>query len=127
MAKPRVSPRAAAEIQQHSNVTKPRMTGIALTTEASGDAGFSNFRVCILFVVDGEIVHIERSQEFALFETIARAEIMLDRAHWHLSNKYKKGKYLCLGGDDRDKLVNRLKSDNPELLRLIAPALGLEA
>jgi hypothetical protein len=103
------------------------MTGIAVTTEASRDSGFSNFRVCTLFIVDGEIVHVEKSQEFALFETIARAEILMDRAHWHLSNHYKPDALMTLGNDDRDRLVSRLSADNPELLRKIAPALGLEA
>lgn len=116
---------AAPEVIPSENINE-RLTGIALTTEASGDAGFSNFRICTLFIVQGQIVHIERSQEFALFETIARAEILLDRAHWHLSNKYKLGTFITLGSEDREKLVNRLNDENPELLDRIAPALGIE-
>jgi hypothetical protein len=102
-------------------------TGVAFTTQASTDAGFSNFRICTLFVVDGQIVHTEKSQEYALFETVARMEILIDRAHWHLSNRYRKGLFLGLGGDDRDKLVTRLKNEDPGLLTKIAPALGIEA
>lgn len=110
-----------------SAVVAPKgMTGIALTTETSSAAGFSNFRVCTLFIVNGEIVHTEKSQEFVLFEAIARAEIILDRALWHLSNKYKPGMFLTLGSEDREKLVNRLRIDNPDLLDRIAPALGIE-
>ncbi len=116
---------ASPEVATTPN-TQERMTGIALTTEASNDAGFSNFRICTLFIVNGEIVHVEKSQEFALFETIARSEILMDRAHWHLSNVYRVGEFLSLGGDDRDKLVNRLKDEDPELLAKIAPALGLQ-
>ncbi len=118
---------AAHPVSIPSPTPPRRLTGIALTTEASSDSGFSNFRICTLFIIDGEIVHTEKSQEFALFETIARSEILMDRAHWHLSNCYKKGQLLTLGGEDRDKLVNRLNDENPELLAKIAPALGIDA
>lgn len=106
--------------------TEP-FTGVAFTTQATKSSGFPNFKICTLFIVGGKIVHIEKSQEYALFETIARTEIQVDRAHWNLSNNYRDGAYHSIGGDDRDKLVNRLSKDNPELLRKIAPALGIEA
>lgn len=102
-------------------------TGVAFTTQASKDTGFCNYRICTLFIVDGKIVHVEKSQEFALFETIARSEIIMDRAHWNLSNNYRDGAYQSLGGDERDKLINRLIKENPGLLKLISPALGIEA
>jgi hypothetical protein len=117
---------AATAVEPSPNINE-HLTGIALTTEASRDSGFSNFRICTLFIVNGQIVHVEKSQEFALFETIARSEILMDRAHWHLSNCYKGGKFITLGGEDRDKLVNRLHAEDPELLARIAPALGLES
>lgn len=125
MGKPNKSKSGSPDLAPETNVHES-MTGVAVTTEASRDSGFSNFRICTLFIVKGEIVHIEKSQEFALFETIARTEILMDRALWHLSNGYKTGQFLTLGGDDRDKLINRLKVDDPELLAKIAPALGIE-
>jgi hypothetical protein len=102
-------------------------TGVAFTTQACKDTGFANYRICTLFIVNGEIVHIEKSQEFAMFESIARTEIMMNRAHWNLSNRYRDKAYQSLGGEERDKLINRLKDENPELLNRIAPALGIEA
>ncbi len=102
------------------------MTGVAFTVEASNDTGhFPNYRICTLFLVDGQIVHIERSQEFAAFEAIARTEIYVNAALWNLSSRYKPGLYQSLGGDQRDELINRLKKTNPELLAKIAPALGI--
>ena len=120
MAKRRDEPKEAAE-------PAVNFSGIALTTVGSKDNDFSNYRMCVLFIVEGQIVHIEKSQEFALFEAIARHEIVLDRAHFNLSTNYKPGSFLRLGKEDRDKLVNRLKKDDPELLSKIAPALGLPA
>lgn len=99
------------------------MTGVAFTIEASKDVGFANYRICTLFVVDGEIVHIEKSQEFAAFETIARTEILVNSGLWNLSSRYLPGAFQSLGGDHRDELVNRLKKTNPELLKKIGPAL----
>ncbi len=102
------------------------ITGIAVTIEATKPGNFCNFKICTLFIIDGEIVHVDKSQEFAMFETIARTEILMDRALWHLSNKYQDGKHLSLGGDDRDKLINQLKKENPKILAKIAPALGID-
>jgi hypothetical protein len=126
MARPRKTAQADST-QSHSNAARPRMTGIALTTEASRDSGFTNYRICILFIVDGEVVHVEKSQEYALFETIARFEILMERAHWNLSNTYRDGMLMSLGGDDRDRIINRLKVESPDVLKRIAPALGITA
>lgn len=102
------------------------MTGVAFTVEASNDQGFPNYRICTLFVVDGQIVHVERSQEYAAFETIARTEILVNSALWNLSSRYKAGDFQSLGGDQRDELINRLKKTNPEVLEKIRPALAIK-
>ncbi len=101
------------------------ITGVAFTVEASKTAGFDNFRICTLFIVDGEIVHIEKSQEYAGFETVARTEILVSGALWNLSSRYRHGLIQSLGGEHRDALVNRLKKTDPALLKRIAPALNL--
>lgn len=101
------------------------MTGVAYTFQASNDMGFSNFRICTLFVVDGKIVHIEKSQEYAGFEAIARTEIFINAGLWNLSSCYKSGAFQSLGGEARDEFVNRMKKTNPELLKKLAPAIGL--
>lgn len=101
------------------------MTGVAFTFQASSDAGFSNFRIVTVFIVDGEIVHTERSQEYATFEALAKTEVFLSAAIWNLSSRYKPGDYQSLGGDQRSEIVNRLKATDPELLKRIAPALHL--
>lgn len=111
-----------------SEATAPRpygdFTGVAFSAQASKDSGtFSNFRICTLFIVDGEIVHVERSQEYATFETIARTEIFVNAALWNLSARYEPGAYQSLGGDARDELVRRLEKSNPDLLKRISPAL----
>lgn len=99
------------------------MTGVAFSVQASKDQGFCNYRICTLFIVDGQIVHVERTQEFAAFETIARTEMLVNSSLWNLSSRYQSGLFQSLGGDARDELVNRLKKTNPELLEKIAPAL----
>lgn len=101
------------------------LTGVAFTVEASKDGGFSNYRIVTLFLVEGEVVHIEKTQEFAAFETIARTEMLVNSSLWNLSSRYKPGLYQSLGGEPRDLLVERLKKTNPKLLQTIAPALGL--
>lgn len=119
MAKDTKVAAAPAKVEQ-----KKGMTGVAFTIEASNDTGsFCNYRICSVFIVNGEIVHIEKSQEFAAFEAIARAEVLVSSSLWNLSNRYKPGHFQSLGGDARDELVNRLKRTNPELLERIAPAL----
>jgi hypothetical protein len=101
------------------------LTGVAFTVQASKDQGFSNYRICTLFLVDGKIVHIDKSQPFAAFEAIARTEMFVNSALWNLSSRYTPGAFQSLGGDQRDELINRLKATNPELLKKLAPALGL--
>lgn len=104
------------------------MTGVAYTVQASKDSGnFCNYRICTLFFVGGQLVHIEKSQEFAAFEAIARTEIFVNSSLWALSSRYKQGEFQTLGGDQRDEIVNRLKKKDPGLLRKIAPALGMTA
>lgn len=98
-------------------------TGVAFTVQASKEAGFNNYRICTLFIVDGEIVHIEKSQEFAAFEAIARTEMLVNSSLWNLSSRYKHGEYQSLGGDARDELINRLKAKSPDVLEKITPAL----
>lgn len=101
------------------------MTGVAFTVQASKDVGFANFRICTLFIVDGQIVHEEKSQEFAAFESVARTEILVSSALWNLSSRYQHAAYQSLGGEHRDALVARLKATDPDLLKRIAPALHL--
>ena len=123
-------PKAKGQVETQAELTQPvsafgDMTGVAYTVQASKNAGFSNFRICTIFIVEGQIVHIEKSQEFAGFETIARTEILVNSSLWNLSSKYKDGAFQSLGGDARDELVSRLKKTSPEILEKIAPALGL--
>lgn len=108
--------------------TEP-FTGVAFTVQASNTQGFPNYRICTLFVVDGQIVHIEKSQEFATFEAISRTEIQIHSAIWNLSSRYQDGDYQSLGGEHRDALIARLsnpdpkRGGDPELLERIMPAL----
>lgn len=105
---------------------KNGLTGVAFTVEASNDTRqFCNYRICTLFIIDGAIVHIERTQEFAAFEAIARTEMLVNSSLWNLSSRYKPGALQSLGGDARDELVNRLKKNDPGLLEKISPALGI--
>lgn len=103
----------------------PGLTGVAYTVQASKEQGFPNFRICTLFLVDGEVVHIEKSQEFAGFEAIARTEVLVNSSLWNLSSNYRHGMFQSLGGDFRDEIVNRLRKGDPTLLKTISPALGL--
>lgn len=101
------------------------ITGVAFSFEASVDHGFSNFRILTLFIVEGEIVYAERSQPYASFEGQIKAESMLDSGLWNLASRFKDGLVMGLGGENRDALAERLKKTNPEILKRIAPALGL--
>lgn len=121
MAKPKKVP-SPIEVEPHPF---QELTGVAFTVQASKANGFSNYRICTLFIVEGEIVHVEKSQEFAAFETIARTEMFVNSSLWNLSSRYRDGEYQSLGGDQRDELVNRLIKKDPELLAVIAPALGI--
>jgi hypothetical protein len=96
---------------------------VALTFQASKDQGFSNFRICTLFILGGKIVHIEKTQEFATFESIARAEVLISASLWNLSSRYQPGLYTTLGGDQRTELLARLKKENSETLEKILPLL----
>ena len=136
MAKPKPAPTPAPANAGPVQVVTPQakaaqpasvpMTGVAFSIQASKDQGFANYRILTLFIVDGEIVHVERSQEFAAFEAIARTEMLVNSSLWNLSSRYKPAALQGLGGDARDELVNRLKKNNPELLERIAPALALK-
>lgn len=117
MARPRKNPQPDPTVQN--------ITGVAYTMEAAKDAGFSNFRIVTLFLIGGEIVHVEKSQPFATFEALARAEILMSDSIWNLSSRYKDGAVQSMGGNSRDELVNRLKKTNPELLYRIGPAIGI--
>lgn len=103
----------------------PGMTGVAYTMEAAKDGTFSAFRVVTLFLIGGEVVHVEKSQPYVTFEAIAHAEIKLSRSTWGLSSKFRDGALIELGGETRDELVNRLKKTDPELLYKIGPAIGI--
>jgi hypothetical protein len=103
------------------------MTGVAFTVQASKDHGcFNNFKICTLFIVDGEIIHTEKTQGYAGFECIARSEMLVSSSLWNLSSRFQDGIFQSLGGDARDELVNRLKKTDPDTLKRIAPALGLK-
>lgn len=105
----------------------PGLTGVAVTMQASREAGFSNFRIVKLFIVEGEIVHVEKSQPYATFEALAFAEVHMTRATWNLSSRHADGHYQSMGNEDRDALVERLKVTDPDLLERIRPALALPA
>lgn len=101
------------------------LTGVGFSIEAALDNGFSNFRILMLFIVDGELIHVEKSQPYATYEALAKTELILSGSIWNLSTRFKDGRIQSLGGDTRDELVNRLKKTNPQLLVRISPALGL--
>lgn len=116
----------AAKLAEKAQSELENMTGVAFSIQASKDTGqFSNYRIILLFIVNGEIVHSERTQEFAAFETIARTDVLVTGSLWNLSSRYKAGDFQSLGGDARDEVVARLKKTNPELLKKIAPALHM--
>ncbi len=103
------------------------ITGVAYTVEASKDQGFSNYRILTLFIVDGELIHIERSQPFSSFEAIARTEVLIDASIWNLSSRYADGVVQGMGGEARDALVSKLKKqENQALLDKILPAIGVK-
>ena len=100
------------------------MDCVAVTFQASKDSGaFSNFRIVTLFIKGGKIVHIEKSQEFATFEAIARAEVLISASVWNLSSRYRPGLYTTLGGDQVRELVPRLERTNPDALSKIRPII----
>lgn len=117
--------KAKAKVKESVAAIEPAevFTGVAYTVQASREKGFNNFKICTLFIVDGGIVHIEKSQEYAGFEAISRTEILVNSSLWNLSSRYEDGAYQSLGGDHRDALINRLKANDPELLKTIMPAL----
>jgi len=127
MSKPTKAKEKAQDVTA-TDKAPAKMTGVAYTVQASKDTGsFANYRICTLFFVDGDLVHVEKSQEYAAFEAIARTEIFVNSSLWALSSRYQHGEFQTLGGDQRDELVNRLKKKDPALLRKIAPALGMTA
>lgn len=102
------------------------LTGVAFTVQAAKKNGPLNcYHICILFFVDGQLVHIEKSQEYASFDAIERIDENSEASLWNLSMRFRSGDYQSLGGDSRDELVNRLKKTDPDLLAKIAPALHL--
>lgn len=115
-----------AQPEAETKQAPEKFNGVAFTFQASNGSGFSNYRICTLFIVEGEIVHIEKTQEYATFEALARGEVLLSAGIWNLSSRYKSGDYQSLGGDQRDELINRLKKTDPELLKKIEPALCLK-
>lgn len=102
------------------------MTGVAFALEACKHNDFNNYRILYLFLVDGEIVHIERSQPYGSFEAFSIMDIRVTRGGWNLNSRFKDGLMGSLGGEDRDALVNRLKEYNPEILEKIKPALFIK-
>lgn len=122
MAKQPAKTDTKTEVPSHSP-----LDCVAITFQASKDSGsFSNFRIVTLFIRNGKIVHLERSQEFATFEAIARAEVIINASLWNLSSRYKPGLYTTLGGDQVRELLPRLERTNPEALRMILPLLDPE-
>lgn len=99
---------------------------VAFTFQASKEKGFSNFKIVTLFVRNGEIVHVEKGQEFATFEAIARSEVFVSAAIWNLSSRYRPGLYTTLGGDQVRELLPRLEKQNPEALERILPLISPE-
>ncbi len=103
------------------------ITGVAFIIEAAKDQGFNNFRILQIFLVDGQIVHVEKTQPYGSFEAWTdKLENMVDKAGWNLNSRFRDGIFSTLGNDDRDQLVNRLKKTDLETLKKIAPALGLD-
>jgi hypothetical protein len=102
---------------------KQGITGVAFSFEAAKDQGFSNYRILTLFLVDGELVHTERSQPYATYEALAKAEVMMSNSIWNLSARFRDGLVQGLGSEDRDRLFSRL---SPEIKPLISPALGIK-
>lgn len=100
------------------------VTCVAFTFQASNDTGsFCNYRICTLCIQDGKIVHIEKSQEFATFEAIARAEVFISASLWNLSSRYQPGLYTALGGDQCRDLIAKLERHDPEALKRVLPVI----
>ena len=103
------------------------LTGISFALECAKDQGvFNNFRILYLFIVDGEIVHVEKSQPYGSFEAFDILDMKMRRSGWNLNSRFKDGDMNGFGGEDRDELVNRLTKKDPELLERIRPALGIK-
>lgn len=105
----------------------PELTGVAYTMECYKDHGqFNNFRYLTLFVVAGQIVHVERSQPHAKFEVIDIVDHRMHASAMNLDSRWRDGAFIGMGGEHMTALINRLKRENPDLLPIIAPALGLD-
>ncbi len=110
---------------EEPKVIEPNLTGVSFSFEACNINNFSAFRIVTIFIVDGQIVHVERSQPYATFEAIAKTEVLISGATWNLSARFKDGDMSGLGGEAVRELSNRLKVSDPALLKRIGPAIGI--
>lgn len=112
-----------AKPSKPESTAKEPITGVAYIMQAVKDQGFNNFRICALFIENGEIVHVEKSQPYAAFEALAKADHRFTLAHWELNSRFKDGLYMGMGGEDKVSLLSRL---DPKTIKKISNALAIE-
>lgn len=67
---------------------------VARTVEAFDNQGFRNFRILTLYIENGVVRHIDKSDPYASFETISRMELSNELSILHLNNTWENGKTL---------------------------------
>jgi hypothetical protein len=69
-------------------------TGVARSVEAYDNQGHNNFRIVTLYIENGIVTRIVRSDPYANFELIAKLEIQNELAIMNLNNNWKDGRTL---------------------------------
>ncbi len=64
---------------------------IARTLECSLNNGYNNFRIVTMVIKNGKVVETTYSDPFALFEAIAKLQIMNDQSSISLNMNWKNG------------------------------------
>ena len=84
------------EIEVKEVEVKPvSFTGSALSVIChSTNNQFRNFKILKLTIKDGIVTHMEESDPYASFETIAKAEVQLHRAILDLNDSWEDGKSI---------------------------------
>lgn len=84
----------AEVIEEVKKPTVEPITCVARSFECFDNQGFRNFRVVTLYIEDGVIVKVEKSDPWAQFEAIAKQEVMIEMAMLNLNNNWAPGKCL---------------------------------
>lgn len=69
-----------------------KFTGVARSVQCVKQQSFNNFQIVTLLIEDGIVKHIEKSEPFASWETIAKLEIKCHEATLNLNHHYESGK-----------------------------------